>query len=169
MIHSVVYLSEAKAVEHDPMPWQAMLSITDPNREADLSPNWGRLERVQFVDGEYWEESIQSLWNARFSIFAEHIQAHQARSMRKFLEETHHANDITELYVHCWAGQNRSGAVARYVAETFGAKIDTFPKRINKTVYELLQDPSRYERFFIHTADRPRPTLLQKLITLLQS
>lgn len=118
---------------------------------------------MQFLDSTYDEDEIQANWNMRRLHFAGCIREAHATEILQFLEETHKDPKISELLVHCWAGQSRSAAVARYAAERFTAKLDRDTSRYNKTVYELLKKPDCYEQL-LATTEPARPSLLARYL-----
>ena len=53
------------------------------------------------------------------------------------------SKDIDVIVVHCWAGQSRSKAVAKFISDYFGY-LTTYPIKwdepYNKHVYNILQE-----------------------------
>jgi len=144
-IRSVRYLSEAAALMLNPQPCAAMISITDPGHEAPLPQpeGWGALLRIVFMDAEYDEDMLGRLAARRVAFQAEaksFPSRRNANALCAFLDGLASSPQITELYVHCHAGQRRSAAVAKYASELFGAEFDHGYAGYNKTVYRLLTD-----------------------------
>lgn len=155
----VSYVSESAAMLLTPRQCAAMVSITEPGREAPLPwPEvWGALLRVQFADAEYDGQMIARV-EARGKAFDAEVKGFPCRrtaeAIRAFLARLESDPKITELVVHCHAGQRRSAAVAKFASEMFGARFDHGHEGYNQTVYSLLKDPAQYER------PRPRGRLL---------
>jgi predicted protein tyrosine phosphatase len=146
----VRYVSEASALLLTPCANGALVSITEPGREAPLpSPDaWGALLRIQFADAEYDNGTIARL-QARGKMFDAESKGfpcgRSARALHVFLDDVAGRPGIDELTVHCHAGKRRSAAVAKFASERFSADFDHGYADYNKTVYALLQDPQLYE------------------------
>lgn len=68
-----------------------------------------------------------------------------AVTIRAFLAGLEGNPHITDLVVHCHAGQRRSASVAKYACETLGAAgFDPSYEGYNKTVYALLRNPNAF-------------------------
>jgi predicted protein tyrosine phosphatase len=151
MIKRVSYLSEASAKLLVPDQSVAMVSITERSREASLSgvEGWGALLRVHFSDAEYDEQMLARL-KARGKVFDVEAKGFPSRrsseTIRAFLVRISDDPTITELVVHCHAGQRRSAAVAKFASEMYGASFDHSYSGYNRTVYALLRTPALYER-----------------------
>ena len=159
----VTYVSEATAVALRPTPASAMVSITEPGRQAELLEGWGALLRVHFRDAEYDHKMIQEVRAAgkRFDPtrmgFPDRRSAEQIRA---FLTDVAQRPGISELVVHCHAGQRRSAAVARYAADLFGADFDRTYDGYNRTVYSLLTNPGCFDEGPARGAQRGRRNAL---------
>lgn len=146
----VSYVSEAEAVLLTPRQSAAMVSITEPGREAPLldPEKWGALLRVGFADAEYDEGTVTRLM-ARGKSFDAEAKGFPCRRdaevIRAFLADLTDRSYINEVIVHCHAGQRRSAAVAKYASEVFGARFDHGYQGYNQTVYALLKEPTRYD------------------------
>ncbi len=69
----------------------------------------------------------------------------QALEIRSFVDSIA-ANDIpSRLFVHCHAGLSRSAAVSKYVAQLYKCNLIGNLDKYNITVFEVLQDPDKYE------------------------
>ena len=147
----VAYMSEADAVRLVPKPNAALISITEPRRVAELpSPQaWGALLRIQFSDAEYDAAMIARL-RARGIAFDADAKGfpsqRSAELVRTFITGLAARPEITELLVHCHAGQRRSASVAKYAAELFGAEFDHGYTGYNRTVYALLNTPALFAK-----------------------
>lgn len=154
----VSYVSESAAMLLTPRQCAAMVSITEPGREAPLPwPEvWGALLRVEFADAEY-DEHMLARMEARGKAFDAESKGFPCRRdaevIRAFLTRLAGDPRITELVVHCHAGQRRSAAVAKFASEMFGASFDHRYEGYNRTVYALLKNPAQFER------SRPRGRL----------
>ena len=145
----VRYVSEPVALQLVPDPQSALVSITEPGREAPL-PNpdsWGALLRVQFADAEYDNDMLTRL-EARGVPFDPDAKGfpcrRHAEAIRAFLAGLD-VGRMQELIVHCHAGQRRSAAVAKYAAETLEAEgFNHGYEGYNKTVYALLANPATF-------------------------
>lgn len=149
-IYSVTFLSEAEALKLTPQPNAALISITEPNREAELplSQNWGALLRIRFSDAEYDQETYRLLAE-RGQLFDPLLKGFPVKAhsleIHRFLHHIAENSDIQAIIVHCKAGQRRSAAVAKFAAEQFGVDFDHDYAGYNRTVYALLQDPDCLE------------------------
>jgi predicted protein tyrosine phosphatase len=145
----VCFMSEAAAIALLPSPTAAMISITEPGRTAPLpAPNsWGALLRVEFVDAEYDEPMIRRLRarSIRFDPDSKGFPcARTSHAIRCFLGGLRDHPEITDLMVHCHAGQRRSAAVAQFAAVALDGAMAQQPAQMNRTVYLLLTDPDRF-------------------------
>lgn len=140
-------MSEAAALRCTPSPNCALISITEPNRTAELiNPHaWGALLRIRFADAEYDLDT--------FRLLAERGQhfdpakkgfpvKDHANQIRDFLTSLAANPELVEIIVHCKAGQRRSAAVAKYAAECFSLEFDHGYAGYNRTVYALLKSPA---------------------------
>lgn len=144
------YVSEAVALTLAPDGRAALISITEPGRQAPLpSPHlWGALLRIQFADAEYDADMLNRL-AARGKPLNPEAKGFPCRSnaeaIREFLGQLKGRQGVEELVVHCHAGKRRSGAVAKFASEFYGIEnSDTFEDH-NRTVYALLNQPSIFE------------------------
>lgn len=143
-IKSVQCCSLAQAEDMEPRHHWAILSITDEaDPGANLKEGWEHCLRVDFLDGELTPKLLNVAGYAayrRMGFFTDHL----AIKVREWLDDINRLPGDWNLVVHCHAGRNRSGAVAQYVADVFGARIDGGLRGCNKTVLEHLHDPFRY-------------------------
>ncbi|WP_199031305.1 hypothetical protein [Ralstonia sp. ASV6] len=128
-----------------------MISITGPLHLADLPSieTWGAFLRVQFSDAEYDAAMIARLRarGIKFDADAKGFPSQRsAEVLRRFIASLAARPEITELVVHCHAGQRRSAAVAKYACEQYSAPFDLSYSNYNKTVYALLKDPALFAR-----------------------
>jgi predicted protein tyrosine phosphatase len=149
MIEQVTFLSEPAALLLEPSTDAALISITEPNREARLQNHerWGDLLRVRFVDAEYDAEMLARLHAAgdTFDPVAKGFpSAGPSWEIRQFLDRLKSHPEIVHLFVHCKAGKRRSAAVAKYASELYGLENDQEWGDYNQTVYALLCNPEIY-------------------------
>ncbi len=163
-IESIYFYSEEQACALVPTAGHAMISITEPGRLANLARGWGRLLRIQFIDGTYDEEMIRANWNMRRLHFNGCVRQSHVTAIHTFLDEADHDHTITSLLVHCQAGQSRSAAIARYAAERYGVNLAQDSSRYNQTVYELLHDPDKYEYLLAEPKPQARRMNFLKLL-----
>ncbi|WP_432262766.1 tyrosine-protein phosphatase [Cupriavidus sp. TMH.W2] len=123
-----------------------MISITNPGATATLRPGWGSILRVQFSDAEYVPGDIgRRMTDGRpFDPAMRGFPTQtQAQAIRQFCEGVYADPALVRVLVHCHAGKRRSGAVALYLVERFGATIDgPVPDDPNRTLLALLRDPT---------------------------
>jgi predicted protein tyrosine phosphatase len=159
-IRRVVHLSEVACLAEPPRASAAVISITEPGRVAPLASGWGALLRVQFLDAELDTSMLQRL-AARGKAADLNTKGFPCRTrvepIRTFLARLADQPSITELLVHCHAGQRRSAAVARFAAERLGVQ-GVARDGFNQTVYALLLNPNHLD----HRQDqRPKTRLLR--------
>ena len=108
-----------------------VISITEPGRHALFADDaWSAVLRLQFHDKDRLEDIDQG-----YVLFD---QEH-AQEVLTWLQK--HENDLRAVYVHCALGASRSAAVALFVAEKYGLRIDrTKASRYNRRVYRVLYD-----------------------------
>ncbi len=134
----VTFLSQAEAERMTPTPGSAIISITDPDKPLAALPRWESVYRESFYDGGYSESTIKAMKGAFRLNYASYICSGQAR---KHLV----AAGREEIFVHCYFGESRSGAVAKYLQDKHGYTPNKEIRKPNRTVYELLTDPDKYE------------------------
>ncbi|CAG9184469.1 hypothetical protein LMG32289_05628 [Cupriavidus pampae] len=143
---TVRYLPMHEACASAPRLDTAVISITNPGAAASLQPGWGAMLRVQFSDAEYVPGDIgrRMADGSRFDPATRGFPTQtQAQAIRHFCESVAVAPTLTRVLVHCNAGKRRSGAVACYLMERFGATLEgAVPEDPNRTVLALLRDPT---------------------------
>jgi predicted protein tyrosine phosphatase len=108
----VRYVSEAQVLLLAPRPNAALVSITEPGREAPLpTPEaWGALLRIEFADAEYYGGTIARL-QARGKPFNADSKGFPCRrttqALHAFLDAVAGQISINELIVHCHAGYSQ--------------------------------------------------------------
>lgn len=148
-IRRIVHLSEAACLAESPRPSAAVISITEPGRTAPLPfvEHWGALLRVQFADAEF-DASMLKRSAARGmpqDLGAKGFPCRERCSpIVTFLDDVAANATLTELIVHCHAGQRRSAAVAKFAAERFGVPSGV-GEVYNRTVYALLHEPDCFD------------------------
>lgn len=149
------FLSEREAEKLDPMANCAMISITNPGAPANLKNGWPFLLRVEFADCTYTESTIEFLgriWPVSSYGFPE--KSH-ALAIIDFLNAL--PASCEQILVHCGAGVSRSAAVARYIALRHGLPFPDDYDRYNITVYELLENPRRFDQALASFVAEPAP------------
>ncbi len=149
-IRRIVYLSEAACLVESPRASAAVISITEPGRTAQLpSPDhWGALLRVQFMDAEFDASMLErSAARGDFKDLCSRGFPCRERCspILAFLDHLAANAALSELIVHCHAGQRRSAAVAKFAAERFGVPSGV-GEVYNRTVYALLHEPDRFDQ-----------------------
>ena len=164
-IRHIIYLSEAAFLAEHPRASAAVISITEPSRLAPVPEGWGAVLRVQFMDAEFDTAMLERL-AARGRALQLNAKGYPCRTrcapILAFLDQLADDASITELVVHCHAGQRRSASVAKFAAERFGIR-GVGEHGFNRTVYALLQDPSCFDHLDSNTR---RPRLINRIARL---
>ena len=140
----VTFLSQAEAERMTPTPGSAIISITDPDKPLAALPRWESVYRESFYDGGYSESTIKAMKGAFRLNYAPYICSGQARKLASHIDDLVAAGR-EEIFVHCYFGESRSGAVANYLQDKHGYTPNKEIRKPNRTVYELLTDPDKYE------------------------
>jgi hypothetical protein len=131
MKKQVHFFAQYYAEQVDPASNWAVISISDPTmrKEVKLNPNWRYKLELDFhdIDTEF----------KGFTLFNNDM----AKQIIDFVKDMI-SKGIDVIVVHCWAGQSRSKAVAKFISDYFGY-LTTYPIKwdepYNKHVYEVLQ------------------------------
>lgn len=165
VLKHVYFISQSEAERLDPIPGAAMISITDPDKQPATLGQWDHLYQDNFYDGGYSESTIKSLKGAFRRSYASYMDSQQALRLAQYLAELVDKG-VTQIYVHCYFGVSRSGAIAMYLQDKHGYVVNKAITKPNQTVYQLLQDPHRYEPL-IQSFEAPvikvEPTFSQKV------
>lgn len=140
----VFFISQAEAERLEPVPGAAMISITDPDKPPAALGQWGQLYRDSFYDGGYSENTIHTMKAAFRMNYASYIDSSQAEKLSTFLDGLV-GSGIDQIFVHCYYGESRSGAVALYLQNKHGFTPNKPITKPNRTVYELLCNPTKFE------------------------
>ncbi|CAM5558078.1 Tyrosine specific protein phosphatases domain-containing protein OS=Eoetvoesiella caeni OX=645616 GN=DFR37_1261 PE=4 SV=1 [Eoetvoesiella caeni] len=140
----VHFISQRDAECLSPIPGAAMISITDPDKSEARLGNWDFLYRDSFYDGGYSENTINTMKGAFRLKYASYIDSKQAQDMVDYLAKLVDRG-VSQVYVHCYFGVSRSGAIAMYLRDNYGFVENKEITKPNLTVLRLLQDPQRYE------------------------
>jgi hypothetical protein len=138
----VLFLPRAEVEQLIPPPRAHLISISDG--ESDQAKidrtRWASVSFHHFVDGGY-DEGIVTACDADFpKIYASYFLPETANAMRQRIFNIADGADM--IVVNCIYGRSRSAAVARYINEFHGFKLDRPALEANMTVYRLLaQDP----------------------------
>ena len=139
----VVFLSRPDVEQLIPPPRSHLISISDG--ETDQAridrTRWESVSYHHFIDGGF-DEGIVTACGADFmKIYSSYLLLDQAKMMRSRIERIADVADM--IVVNCIYGRSRSAAVARYISEAYGFKLDRPALEANMTVYRMLkQDPS---------------------------
>ena len=76
--------------------------------------------------------------------YASYIDSCQAKNLSRFIDELV-LSGISQIFVHCYYGESRSGAIALYLCNKHGFTPNKPITKPNRTVYDLLSSPSKYE------------------------
>lgn len=141
---TVTLLSQVEAERMNPAPGSTIISITDPDKPFACLPQWNSVYRESFYDGGYSESTIKMMKGAFRLNYAGYICSEKSRKLANYLD-----NLVTEgrdkIFVHCYFGKSRSGAVAKYLQDKHCYIPNKEIYKPNITVYELLTDPNKYE------------------------
>ncbi|EPK6993125.1 hypothetical protein L7M13_003724 [Klebsiella pneumoniae] len=140
----VIFISQSEAERLEPVDGAAMISITDPDKSpATLGP-WELLYRDSFYDGGYSESTIHTMKAAFRMNYASYIDSSQAERLSSFLDGLA-GSGVDQIFVHCYYGESRSGAIALYLHNRHGFTPNKPITKPNRTVYELLCNPTKFE------------------------
>lgn len=166
----VTFLSQSEAERMSPEPGSAIISITDPDKPLAALPLWDSVYRESFYDGGYSESTIKAMKGAFRLNYASYIDSDQARRLANHIDDLV-ASGRDEIFVHCYFGESRSGAVAKYLQDKHRYTPNKEIRKPNRTVYELLTDPDRYEpliQSFEAQDIEPEKSLVSKIWYLVQ-
>ncbi len=138
----VLFLPQADAQTLIPPPRSHLISISDG--ESDQAKidrtRWESVSFHHFVDGGFDEGMITACGADFQRIYASYFLPDNAIALRQRIFDIADSADM--IVVNCMYGRSRSAAVARYISEFHGFKLDRPPLEANMTVYRLLaQDP----------------------------
>ncbi|EGR0592425.1 hypothetical protein L5M36_14500 [Shewanella sp. SM72] len=140
----VIFISQSEAEKLEPVAGAAMVSITDPDKSPAALGPWELLYRDSFYDGGYSENTIYTMKSAFRMNYASYIDSFQAEKLSTFLDGLV-GSGIDQIFVHCYYGESRSGAIALYLQNKHGFTPNKPITKPNRTVYELLCVPTKYE------------------------
>lgn len=140
----VIFISQSEAEKLEPVAGATMISITDPDKPPVALGPWDQLYRDSFYDGGYSENTIHTMKAAFRMNYASYIDSLQAEKLSTFLDGLV-GGGIDQIFVHCYYGESRSGAVALYLQNKHGFTPNKPITKPNRTVYELLCAPAKYE------------------------
>lgn len=100
-------LSQQEAMQIEPWPHRAILSIETLDIPAKLKPGWEHRLTLSFEDITTQMEG--------YRIFDEKHARQICFAMDRWLSDS----KITQLFVHCFAGLSRSVAVGRWLLDTY--------------------------------------------------
>lgn len=143
-MRKVFFISQSEAEKLSPVEGAAIVSITDPDKPPANLGEWEKIHRDSFYDGGYSEDTIRAMKSAFRKNYSSYIDSSQAENLSAFLDRLV-ANGINQIFVHCYYGQSRSGAVAMYLRDKHGFTPNKQITKPNKTVYDLLCNPAKFE------------------------
>lgn len=141
----VYFLSQLEAERLIPIPGTAMISITDPDKSPAPISGWDSLYRDAFYDGGYSESTIMTMKSSFQKNYASYIDSNQAVQLADHIEHLV-SSGVNEIYIHCYFGESRSAAVALFLCNKYGFEPNKPIIKPNKTVYDLLCNPFKYEQ-----------------------
>ncbi|HDM8198161.1 MULTISPECIES: protein-tyrosine phosphatase family protein [Vibrio] len=169
----VIFVSQREAETIHPEPGVAMISITDPGKPLAELGSWELIYRDSFFDGGYSEDAIHIHKDEFRMRYCSYIDSEQGEKLKNFISQLI-SSGVNKIYVHCYFGRSRSGAVAKYLVDQFGFESNKPIESPNMTVYKLLCNPVRFEPLiqqYEQAAKAPKeekqPTISQKFVDLL--
>lgn len=138
----VIYISRADAEQLVPPPRSHLISISDGSDEQAVidKTRWDSTRFCHFVDGGFDESIVNACGPDFLRIYASYLLPESAEELREHIKGIAEAADM--IVVNCRYGRSRSAAVARFISETHGFKLDRQAPEANMTVYRLLmRDP----------------------------
>lgn len=163
-IRKVSFISQADAEKLHPVPGTAMISLTDPDKPVPDLTGWDNLYRESFYDAGYSESLIHTFKGAFRANCASYINFEQADRLSAHIDNLV-AQGVNDIFVHCYFGVSRSGAVALYLQDKHHFTTNKPVERPNQTVYELLNNPYKYEsliRSYEQIKDEEKSSFLSK-------
>lgn len=118
----------------------AVISIGNIEYEKNYSEN------DLYINGpdNHWLPTANNVLNINFADvdnsgnmqYDNALTTEQANDIVKFIEEN---KDKTYFFIHCSAGISRSGAVARYIIDTYNCDYENYPSNPNFYVLTMLK------------------------------
>ncbi|WP_242603054.1 dual specificity protein phosphatase family protein [Vibrio vulnificus] len=165
----VIFVSQREAETIHPEPGVAMISITDPGKPLAELGSWELIYRDSFM----MEAIVKTLSTSIKMSFECAIVLILIQNRQNFISQLI-SSGVNKIYVHCYFGRSRSGAVAKYLVDQFGFESNKPIESPNMTVYKLLCNPVRFEPLiqqYEQAAKAPKeekqPTISQKFVDLL--
>jgi hypothetical protein len=168
MSRNVYFLSQLEAERLIPIPGAAMISITDPDKLPAPIYGWDSIYRDAFYDGGYSETTIMTMKSSFEQNYASYIDSNQAARLVDHIEHLVSCG-VNEIYVHCYFGESRSAAVALFLCNKYGFKPNKPIIKPNKTVYDILCNPYKYEqliRIYTKTELKSKSSIFDTVIDL---
>ena len=118
---------------------QALISISN-DYEYSCLKKWDTLLRLDFLDADLAEDiryygSFRKANNVMPGCFG----PKHRKQLERFLKKLEKKCDISELIIHCHAGESRSVAVAKYVCERYGIGLNFNESKMNVYVFSWLK------------------------------
>ncbi|EBM3803578.1 hypothetical protein FXQ12_24440 [Salmonella enterica] len=143
-VKKVTFISQAETERLEPAAGAAMISITDPDKPSASLGLWEPLDRNSFYDGGYSGNTIRTMKAAFRMNYVSCIDSSRAERLSSFLNRLA-GSCVDHIFVYCYYGESRSGAVALYLQNKHGFIAHKPITKPNRTVYELLCVPTKYE------------------------
>ncbi|MCB5163162.1 hypothetical protein [Marinomonas algarum] len=140
----VFFISQSEAEKLSPVEGAAIVSIVDPDKQPANLGAWEHIHRDSFYDGGYSEGTIRTMKSAFRKNYSSYIDSSQAERLSAFLDGLV-ASGANQIFVHCYYGESRSGAVAMYLRDKHGFTPNKPIEKPNRTVYDLLCNPTKFE------------------------
>lgn len=137
MIKQVLYMSQETAEEIVFNSTDALISITEPNKSANVEAE--HLLRLEFDDHDPKNDNNVLLHEYTYDeqqLFTEE----QAQQILEFIDDL--PDEVDTIYVHCFMGISRSRAVACAIREFEQISLEPMSQwqMMNKHVYRVLTD-----------------------------
>lgn len=168
MSRCVYFLSQLEAERLLPVPGAAMISITDPDKLPAPISGSDSLYRDAFYDGGYSDSTIRTMKSSFQKNYTSYIDSNQAAQLVDHIEHLV-TSGVNEIYIHCYFGESRSAAIALFLCNKYGFKPNKPIIKPNRTVYDLLCNPLKYEQLiqsYTETMPKTKPSILDAALDL---
>lgn len=143
----VVFMGKDAASKLVPDENSAMISISDARGwgGASLEPDRFRhFMRSYFVDGTFSRATIEEFGPRFATQFDAYFGKAKALEIHAFMANCEDMS-IETVYVHCDAGRSRSAAVAQWIHDVYGHKLEGDTSQANELVLLLLKSPGAFD------------------------
>jgi len=157
------FMSRSDAQEYKPDGPAHLISISDglDDQAAIVEGRWKSVTYHHFVDAGFDEETI-ALYGDQFELrYADYLLADKATILRVCLLAL--VSTKENIVIHCQAGRSRSAAVALYLKEHHGYRLEKPAPDANICVYRMLvQDEDLLSAYAIATQPVDAPEALSR-------